>query len=225
MHMKSIIDKIVEDNPLFHDDFQGNLITWNSNINLLRSLEKMIKPEMVTLETGSGYSSVMFISNKCHHTSISPVKEESLRISTYCKDAGISLDDVKFLIGESHEILPTLAKDSFDVIFIDGAHRFPFPIVDWFFSSLLLKENGLIVIDDTDIISCHIVSQFLANDSHWETVDIRENFGIFRKKGNHDYPSDWLGQIFSRQKITKETDVLKAFYPENNWDEQMKQSH
>ena len=64
------------------------------------------------------------------------------------------------------------------------------------------------VLDDTDIISCHILCKFMLADSHWEPVEVKENFGIFKKLGGHDYPSDWQGQIFSRDKIQ---DYLSLF--------------
>ena len=97
----------------------------------------------------------------------------------------------------SHHILDEISI----FFFLDGAHRFPFPIIDWFFGAILLKENGLMVVDDTDIISCHILCKFMLDDSHWEPVEVKENYGIFRKLGGHDYPSDWQGQTFSSNKI------------------------
>ena len=131
-------------------------------------------------------------------------EEEVERIKTYCDDTGISVDKAEFIIDESHDILPAMHRKAYDLVFIDGAHRFPFPIVDWFFCSMLLKENGLMIITNTDIISFNILCKFMLSDTHWKKIDIRENFGIFKKLGGHDYPSDWQGQIFSRNKIPQD---------------------
>ena len=36
----------------------------------------------------------------------------------------------------------------FDLIFIDGFHTFDYTLIDFFYSNLLLKINGIIIIDD-----------------------------------------------------------------------------
>jgi len=209
----SIVTKVMKDAPLFHDDGIGNLITWFSNANLLTSLEKLVSPGMRTIETGSGYSTIVFLSMQCLHTCIVPIKEEIERIKEYCSKTGISLDRAEFIINESHNVLPSYPRRDFDFFFLDGAHRFPFPIIDWFFGAMLLKENGLMIVDDTDIISCHILCRFMCADSHWEPVEVKENYGIFRKLGGHDYPSDWQGQTFSRNKIVNEKSILDIISP------------
>lgn len=216
----SILEKLQKDRPLFHDDGTGNLITWNSNINLLKKLEEMLDAGMHTLEVGSGYSTVVFTYKKCHHTCIVPIQDEVDRISAYCLNENISLEGTEFMVGESFRYLPSMSA-RYDLIFIDGAHRFPFPIIDWFYCAILLKENGLIVIDDTDIVSCYLLLQFMLNDSHWEAFDVRENFGIFRKKGDHDYPCDWCGQNFSKNKIDTSNAFLENFLhrPEDSYEQ------
>ena len=200
----SIVTKLRQDAPLFHDDGTGGLITWFSNINLLRKLEELLSPGMRTIEIGSGYSTIVFLSRQCLHTCIVPIKEEIERIKEYCSKTGISLEGSEFIVDESHNVLPSYPGRDFDLFFLDGAHRFPFPIIDWFFGSILLKENGLMVLDSTDIISCHILCKFMITDSHWESVEVKGKFGIFRKLGGHDYPFDWQGQIFSRDKNQKD---------------------
>ncbi len=52
---------------------------------------------------------------------------------------------------KSYEALPELLKDNegaFDLIFIDGMHLFDYTLVDFFYSFLLTKKEGYIVIDD-----------------------------------------------------------------------------
>jgi predicted O-methyltransferase YrrM len=53
---------------------------------------------------------------------------------------------------KSYEALPMLLKkygnNSFDFIFIDGWHTFDYTLVDFFYANLLLKVNGIIIIDD-----------------------------------------------------------------------------
>ena len=53
---------------------------------------------------------------------------------------------------KSYVILPKLLKkyknNYFDFIFIDGFHTFDYTLIDFFYSNLLLKLNGVIIIDD-----------------------------------------------------------------------------
>ena len=111
----SIVTQLQTDAPLFHDDGTGSLITWFSNTNLLTALDKLLSPGMRTIETGSGYSTVVFLSRQCLHTCISPVKEEIERIKEYCSRTGISLESAEFMINESHDILPSYPGRDFDL--------------------------------------------------------------------------------------------------------------
>ena len=53
---------------------------------------------------------------------------------------------------KSYEALPELLKkdgiNQYDFIFIDGWHTFDYTLVDFFYSNLLLKVGGIIIIDD-----------------------------------------------------------------------------
>ena len=198
--------------PKFHNDGRGNPISWNTNDRLLNFLDVYLQPGMHTLETGSGYSTVLFIGKKCVHTAVTPAQIEFNRISNYCKEHNLPLDHVRFIARDSADHLPLLNENNLDVLFIDGAHRFPFPIIDWFYGSKLLKEGGITIVDDTDIISCLILRGFLVQDDHWETVLIKKDFSVFRKLAGHDYPGDWPGQIFSKKKIQDAETFLKVFF-------------
>jgi len=125
---------------------------------------------------------------------------------------GISISRFTPIISSSVEALPAIKSTDFDLIFIDGAHRFPFPMVDWFYATNLLKHHGYIIIDDTDIISCFILYKFMEADEHWETVLIQENYAIFKKlAGHNDYKGDWPAQSFSKNKINTAEDLVQIF--------------
>jgi predicted O-methyltransferase YrrM len=59
-----------------------------------------------------------------------------------------------FIGKKSFEALPKLLEkckkesDKYDFIFIDGWHTFDYTLIDFFYSNLLLKVNGIIIIDD-----------------------------------------------------------------------------
>jgi hypothetical protein len=95
-------------------------------------LEDNVRPGMRTLETGSGASTVMFAAKGATHVAISPSAEEHERIARYCEQEGIPLDRVRFIAESSHTALAeTWEPEPLDIVLIDGAHSFPFPIVDW----------------------------------------------------------------------------------------------
>lgn len=61
------------------------------------------------------------------------------------------LDSYHHLISKkSYEALPELLKKkkTYDLIFIDGWHTFDYTLVDVFYSILLLKTGGYLVVDD-----------------------------------------------------------------------------
>ncbi len=108
--MVSIVDRLERERPLFHDDCNGNRISWNPSMNLLRLVEEHLTPEMHTVETGAGYSTIVFLYKRCFHTCIVSSEDEVNRIKHYCESVGISLDRVKFMVGQSPDLLPTHSK-------------------------------------------------------------------------------------------------------------------
>jgi predicted O-methyltransferase YrrM len=85
-------------------------------------------------------------------TSIDPFQDTQWRNSgkTNIKDSGF--EKIHTLIQKkSYEALPELLKDgheSYDLIFIDGMHLFDYTLIDVFYSILLCKVGGVIIIDD-----------------------------------------------------------------------------
>jgi hypothetical protein len=203
--MESIVDKLYEEKPHFHRADDTNWTSWNSNWNLLRKIQDLLQPDMKCLEIGAGYSTVIFIHKRCFHMCITPDPHEVGRIREYCTESGIPLERFDSRIGSSTDILPLYRDNEKDLILVDGAHAFPFPIVDWFFATKLLKDGGLMIIDDIDIASCNILVKFLLSDRFWERITVQENFAIFRKihnpLGDHLYTGDWPTQPFSREKM------------------------
>lgn len=59
-------------------------------------------------------------------------------------------DCVKFLTGHSHEALTKLIHEgrTYDFALIDGSHLFPVVALDFIFVDRLLKEGGVIALDD-----------------------------------------------------------------------------
>jgi len=61
------------------------------------------------------------------------------------------------------------------VAFIDGAHGFPYPAVDWHYVSRALKVGGKLLLDDIPIPAVSCVFRFMQADPHWRLDAILEN--------------------------------------------------
>jgi predicted O-methyltransferase YrrM len=100
-----------------------------------------------------GTSAVTILSNKkCNLISIDPY--QSTQWESYGKklvnELGYS-DRHELIEKKSYVALPELLDKytgHFDYIFIDGFHTFDYTLVDFFYSNLLLKVGGIIMIDD-----------------------------------------------------------------------------
>ena len=88
---------------------------------------------MATLETGAGSSTLAFAAGGAEHVAITPDGGEEARIRAKARALGIDDSKVSFRIGPSHELLPALEERPLDLCLVDGAHGFPYPILDWWY--------------------------------------------------------------------------------------------
>ena len=136
-------------------------------------LEDHLEPDMRTLETGSGASSIVFAASGAKHTSISPSADEHRRIERYCADHGVSTHNVTFIAGSSHDVLAeTWPATPLDVALIDGAHGFPYPTLDWVLLWPHLKIGGHVLVDDAHLDAVYPLVEFLKRSTAWELVDV-----------------------------------------------------
>lgn len=68
--MQTISEMLIKENPLFHSQQDGQICSWAGNQNRLKDLERLLKPDMYTIETGAGHSTVVFLANACNHTTL-----------------------------------------------------------------------------------------------------------------------------------------------------------
>ena len=98
----ALTQQIRSDPPKLHgagDAYFG--LAWDA----LEWLERTVQPEMTTLETGSGASSIVFAARGSAHTVISPSPDEHERIQSWCDQHGISTSRVTFLAESSDAAL------------------------------------------------------------------------------------------------------------------------
>jgi predicted O-methyltransferase YrrM len=158
-----------------------------------------IKPKS-TLEIGMahGYSTILFLAaisqNRTgHHTAIDPfqssywhgiglVHAKALAPATGLNSAFLLIED------RSDRAATDLARSnsSFDLIFIDGNHRFDDVLVDFYRYASLCAVGGHIVFDDMFMRSVQTAVAFVrANRTDFlEVRTPQPNFAVFRKIGD-----------------------------------------
>jgi len=148
---------------LAHDD--GYLgLGWPA----LEWLERNTAPAMKTLETGSGASTVVFAASGAKHLAISPSSDEHDRILRYCAEERISTEGVRFVAESSHTALEAWEPEPLDIVLIDGAHGFPFPVLDWYYTAPHLRVGGRVLVDDAYQPSVNLLTKFLRLSQAWE---------------------------------------------------------
>jgi hypothetical protein len=192
-----IIARLLQDRPVFHS---GGKRRWDSLPSTLRAIQEAVSDGDSTLETGCGASTVVFAAQGAYHTAISPDLEEHDRVKAYCKQVGIDSSRLTFIDGFSDLALPELCKARvLDAAFIDGAHSFPFPAVDWHYITRALKIGGNLVIDDIPIPAVACVFHYMQSDPSWRLDSILDDRAASLTLVTEPAPEDWTLQPFNRR--------------------------
>ena len=188
------MEELRQTRPKFHH-VEGRRQDWSLESDLLDWLFDHVIENGRTLETGSGYSTIAFALRGAEHISISPAPDEHERLRSWCDDRGISMERVSFVEGRSEDVLPGFDTGPLDLVLIDGDHAFPTPFLDWRYTAPHLQVGGMVVIDDTDIRTGRVLTEFLMAERGRWTVRARfERASVFEKIAN-----EVVGQGFWEQ--------------------------
>jgi Methyltransferase domain len=165
---------------------------WGLHWPALAWLERELRSGQATLETGAGASTLVFAAAGTEHEAVTPVEAEREEILAECKRRGIPIDRVTFHIGPSQEVLPHLEPSPLDLVLIDGAHGFPYPILDWWFLAPRLRIGGLLVVDDCYFPPVGAVVDFLRAQPSWELAALPgRRTVVFSKLAEAEPSADW----------------------------------
>jgi hypothetical protein len=143
-------------------DFWG--LAWAA----LEWLERNVSASMTTLETGAGASTIVFAASGARHEAVTPDPEEEARIRRACDERGIDDSRLTFHIGRSQDVLPALAGDELDLVLVDGAHGFPYPVLDWWHLAPRLREGGRMLLDDAYLPGVSAIVDYVRSSDAWE---------------------------------------------------------
>jgi hypothetical protein len=166
-----------------------------------------------TLETGSGLSTLVFAVRQSTHVCVTPSQIEVDGIRDYANRKGINFDRTSFVIDASDKYLPTTDINDLDFIFIDGKHAFPWPIVDWFYTVDRLKQGGIVMVDDTHMISGSILVDFMKVDPRWKLLaDFNGKTVAFRKMTSSVHDVAWHMQPYITNALRGKKEFETVFF-------------
>jgi hypothetical protein len=166
-----------------------------------------------SLEIGSGLSTLIFAVSQCIHVCVTPNQTEVDGIRAYADRKGINVNRINFVIAASDKYLPTAEINDLDLVFIDGKHAFPWPIVDWFYTADRLKQGGVMILDDTHMISGSILVDFMKTDPRWELLaDFNSKTVVFKKMVASVHDVAWHMQPYIVNALKKQEKFERAFF-------------
>jgi len=180
----------------FHFDAEGKPISWGIEGEVLRWIGERLPAGSKTLETGAGISTLYFALKGFEHIAITPDGRELENIRRYCEGRGVSLADVQLIQARSELYLPQAKLPDLDLVLVDGRHAFPTPYIDWFYAAISLKVSGLMVIDDTQLLTGRVLEDFLRADPHWEPVEFFPKTAVFKKLNERIHEEEWNQQPY-----------------------------
>jgi predicted O-methyltransferase YrrM len=172
--------------------------TWGISLRLAHFLDAAVEPGASTLEIGAGLSTIIMLRRGvARHISVTPYGAEFDAIRASCARMGIDATPLEAVCLSSQAYLPTAPLPALDLVLIDGAHGFPGPFVDWYYTVESLRIGGLMVVDDLQLVTGHIMADFMRADAKWDEVVRDDRFAVYRKRAHpiHD-DRDWLAQAY-----------------------------
>jgi hypothetical protein len=168
---------------------------WGLEWKALAWLERELEPGLATLETGAGNSTIVFAAAGTEHEVVTPDPAEQQRILAECERRDISTTGVSFRLGPSHEVLASLPARPLDLALIDGAHGFPYPILDWWYLAPRLRAGGRLVVDDCYLPPVAALVDFLRAQASWEIAAAPGRRTVVLRKLEEAPPAfDWRGE-------------------------------
>jgi hypothetical protein len=187
----SLTDRLRAAPPGIHgegDEYWG--LAWPA----LEWLESELREGMATLETGSGASTIVFAGAGAEHVAITPDPDEETRIRRACDALGVPSERVSFEVGFSHDVLPRLPDRPLDLVLLDGAHGFPYPILDWWYVAPRVEVGGRILLDDAYLPPVTAVVDHARESPAWEVERaVGYRTVVVRKLADELPPFDWEG--------------------------------
>lgn len=174
-----LVDKVIADPPGVHPGAPQNV--WSTARDAYVLLADLVGPSTRSIETGCGSSTAVFALRQADHVCATLVQEEADAFLEWARRHDVDVGRVRFLIGPSERTLPVMTDDAFDLVFVDGNHSFPAPVVDWFYLVTKLKVGGVVFVDDVQLPAPRLVADYMDSLAPtWQRVQRTDKWAAFR---------------------------------------------
>jgi hypothetical protein len=181
-------------------------VQWDASEAVLDWFKANLKPNMRTIETGAGKSTLAFMEAGCVHDCVTPSASEVEAIKTEAAQRGLPSQNATFHVDFSQNVLPHLkGYEDIDVAFIDGGHGFPIPAIDWMYIAPRIKIGGKLLIDDIDLWTGSMIVDVIAKEPGWRIDTVLRGRTVVIIK---------TGPFQAREWIDQPTVVAKSFVPQ-----------
>lgn len=198
---KDIISEIIIDLnlsliELFRSTYVNNkIIKTSSAINgregqfLIRTINKYNLSNILEVGFAYGISAFYMLTNpKVKLTSLDPFQKTQWKnngvnfLKEYNFDKRHTLYELKSYVGLP-KLLEKYSNNYYDFIFIDGYHTFDYTLLDFFYANLLLKLNGIIIIDDAKHSGVKKCVQYIETNyaDFYKKLESPDSFAMFQK--------------------------------------------
>jgi predicted O-methyltransferase YrrM len=172
---------------------------WSTDRDCYLLIADNAGPGAHTLETGSGLSTILLAALGARHICVTPARIEVDRVLAYCHEHSIDTASLTFEIGCSDDVLPRLSgEEQLDLVFIDGNHGYPTPVIDWYYAGSRLRPGGLLVIDDVALPAVAQLCAFVDRDPRWALQHRTQKWVAYRRVTAGGLRQDWYEQPFYR---------------------------
>lgn len=156
--------------------------SYASGEDVLKFLADTVQSDWVTIETGGGRSTCVFAATAKVHYCINPDITANDLIRAFVTEHACLKADLNFVAASSDEAFAALPKAlRVDLAYIDGNHSFPIPLLDWHYVDLRLRKDGLLLVDDMQIRSVALLTDYLATEESYELHLSLGNTSVWRK--------------------------------------------
>jgi hypothetical protein len=191
------IEQVRADPPRIHAASASGI--WSTTSSCYQFLATHVPPGGRTLETGIGISTVLLTLWGTRHTCVCHSADEAAGLLAHLDARGIPRDNLSVEVGSSTDVLPRLDPGELDLVFIDGGHGWPVPVLDWFYACSHLRPGGVCVLDDTHLPQVRLgLVDFLDADPRWERLALSGLWSAYRRTSGGPLLEEWEAQPFVR---------------------------
>lgn len=161
-----------------------------------------------SVETGCGKSTILFsLFSKQHRVFTYDDRSDARSSIGYFEQCPFaSKANVQFVLGSTQKTVAAARFDrGFDVVFLDGAHGYPFADLEYYYFYPHLKTGSFLILDDIHIPSIARMADILAEDAMYGVVAVVEKKTLILRRT--DAPTldplgdGWLRQDYNRRRV------------------------